>query len=417
VSKEHNTDRSWATGAEEPGSFLDPASWHPPSGEPAAPAPRKQGGWRAYTAVIAVALVLGAAAGAVVSAALGGLFTNSRTVVFRFPANTSILPQVGSTTAILRRVLPAVVGIRSVSETSAVCPQLGGGTQVDEGTGMIVSPGGEVLTNNHVIAGAVSIRVSLYGRRRSVPASVVGTDQARDIAVLRIDTGTRLPTVRFGSSAATGVGDDVLAVGNALGLALDSPSVTEGIVSAKGRTIVAGDGCRNETLTGMLQTDAAINPGNSGGPLLNSAGKVVGMNTAVATDSPGNAPAENIGFAIPIDNVKPLLAHLRRGAGRAGRGYVGVVVESPDASLRASCSLPARPGAVVVGVAPATPAQRAGIDQCDLITSVDGRNVGSARGLTAALRGTHAGDVVRVGLYRAGRSMVVDLRLGAFPAT
>jgi serine protease Do len=186
---------------------------------------------------------------------------------------------------------------------------------VDEGTGMIITSTGEVITNNHVIADAKSISVKVPGHSGTYSASVVGTDPTDDVALLQLHGISNLPTVTFGNSSHVVVGERVLAIGNALGLG-GSPTVTSGIVSALGRTVSASDPVTglHETLTNMIQTDAPINPGNSGGPLVNMKGHVIGMDTAAATSAgPGNGSAQDIGFAIPVNRIEHLLPLLRKG--------------------------------------------------------------------------------------------------------
>jgi S1-C subfamily serine protease len=227
------------------------------------------------------------------------------------PAGTT---GVGDPQAILAHVLPAVVSVDAAASPAGISAgHFGRGA----GTGMIVSRDGLVLTNAHVIGGARTVSVTLYGQSHPLTAKVVGTDPALDVALLQIEGGVRpFPTVVLGDSATTRQGDDVLAVGNTLALA-GGPTVTEGIVSAEGRSVStpAGPGRPAEHLTGLIQTDAPINAGNSGGPLVDAAAEVIGMNTVVAESAPGNAPAQNVGFAIPVDELKPVLARLERGAG------------------------------------------------------------------------------------------------------
>jgi len=184
------------------------------------------------------------------------------------------------------------------------------------GTGMIIRSSGVVLTNNHVIAGATSITVTLVGETESHPARVIGTDPGRDIALIQIEGMTGgLPTVTLGNSSMAVQGDGVIAIGNALALA-GGPTVTEGIVSAENRSLTTQNesGALVEHLTGLIQTDAPINPGNSGGPLVDSRGDVIAMNTAVATSSAGNAPAQNVGFAIATNSIRPVIASIMLGA-------------------------------------------------------------------------------------------------------
>lgn len=263
--------------------------------------PRTRAGWAGVT--LASALVGGS-----IGAALAMLVTSgSETTIVReyFPTPPGPL-HVGDVQSVLAKVLPAVVSI----DTSGFRSGVGGFVQ-GAGTGMIIEPTGIVVTNNHVIAGATRVTVTLYGQTRQFPAKVIGTDPPKDVALVQIEgAGSSLPTVSLGDSNTAAQGDGVLAIGNALALA-GGPTVTEGIVSAKGRSLSATtDAGATENLTGLIQTDAPINPGNSGGPLVNASGQVIAMNTAVATSSQGNAPAQNVGFAIAVDAIRPIIAEL-----------------------------------------------------------------------------------------------------------
>ncbi len=182
------------------------------------------------------------------------------------------------------------------------------------GTGMVLTSHGLVLTNNHVIDGAASVTVALDNSTKQLPATVIGADPDKDVALLQIQNVSDLPVVTFGNSSKVQVGDEVVAIGNALALG-DNASVTSGIVSALGRQVTAGDssGSGSETLNNMIQTDAAINPGNSGGALLNSSGEVIGMNTAAAGTTSDGTSAQNIGFAIPSSELESLISGLRSG--------------------------------------------------------------------------------------------------------
>jgi putative serine protease PepD len=256
--------------------------------------------------VALVAALIGAIAG-------GGLVAvfasrSPQTIVREYFPSAAASVRFGDIQAILASVLPAVVSINTSSFRGS--NGLGGFVE-GAGTGMIIEASGVVLTNNHVIAGAQTVMVTLYGQTKPFPAQVIGTNSVKDIALVQIEgAGNSLPTVRFGNSNTAKQGDGVLAIGNALALA-GGPTVTEGIVSAKDRSLTAtADDGRPEYLTGLIQTDAPINPGNSGGPLVNSSGEVVAMNTAVATSSQGNAPAQNVGFAIAIDEIRTIVAQI-----------------------------------------------------------------------------------------------------------
>jgi S1-C subfamily serine protease len=268
--------------------------------------PRGVPGWLALAGVAALV-------GALVGAALALLAASRAPVTIvegRFPSESSGASVVGDVQAVLARVLPAVVSIETTGVARGV-PFRGAGT------GMIIRASGVVLTNNHVISGARSITVTLFGQSVGYPARVIGALPSRDIALLQIEgVGSRLPTVALGDSATVEQGDGVLAIGNALGLA-GGPTVTEGIVSATDRSLVTTNesGTLTEHLTGLIQTDAPINPGNSGGPLVDAQAQVIGMNTAVATSPQGNAPAQDVGFAISVDSIKPAIAAILAKAG------------------------------------------------------------------------------------------------------
>lgn len=270
--------------------------------------PRTTPGW--FGVALVAALV-----GAVAGGGLVAVFTSRspQTIVREYFPTKGQKVQVGDVQSILASVLPAVVSIDTSSFRGV--GDLGSYVQ-GAGTGMIIKPSGVILTNNHVIEGAQTVTVTLYGQVKQFPAKIIGTDALKDIALVQVEgAGHALPTVRFGNSKAAQQGDGVLAIGNALALA-GGPTVTEGIVSALNRSLIATtDNGTSENLTGLIQTDAPINPGNSGGPLVNSSGLVVAMNTAVATSSQGNAPAQNVGFAIAVDEIRAIVAQILQHAG------------------------------------------------------------------------------------------------------
>jgi S1-C subfamily serine protease len=283
---------------------------------------------------------------------------------------------------ILAKIEPSVVDIYASSRRES-----------GEGTGIIISPDGYILTNAHVVSGASKVTVGVAGTSKTLPATVIGADEANDVALIKVDNGSGLPAAELGRSADMKVGDDVVAIGNALGLRGD-PTVTRGIVSALNRTV--------ENLTGMIQTDAAINPGNSGGPLVNSAGQVIGINTAVAADG-----AQNIGFAIPIDKAKSLADRLKTGQGPAPTAFLGVsTTETSDGSA----------GALVVSLVAGGPAQKAGINVDDLIVTFDGKPVSSADTLSGLVQQRQPGDTGQVVVERNGSSRTVSVTLGTKPA-
>ena len=306
-------------------------------GRPAKTAPRllrarlrlERAHLRAWVAVVVLAAVVGG--GAAVGAGLGivAAIHDADTTIVRFSPNTSVFKHMDDVKSVLAKVLPSVVTIQAFAPSCEQGATIGP-VAVDEGTGMILTSSGEILTNNHVVANASEIKVTLYRGKRAYPATLVGTDPADDVALLKLPGLRSLPAVSLARSGGAQVGEEVLAIGNALALSQSTPSVTEGIISAKGRSIrTGGDNCAGtESLQGLIQTQAAINAGNSGGPLVDSAGQVIGMNTAAAANAANNAPTQNIGFAIPIGSIESLLGGLRVG-GSVGRpkAFLGVEVE------------------------------------------------------------------------------------------
>ncbi len=298
---------------------------------------------RQWLAVAIVAAIVGAAVGAGVATGFSKNSVNNGVTIHESNSTPGAAVLSGNVTIpeLVKDVIPAVVSIDVKS----------GGNE-DEGTGMIITSNGEVVTNNHVIelfssgGGSGSITVTQYGQTKPEPATLIGDDATKDVALLRINNASNLKTVTFGSSAKTEVGDAVVAIGNALGLAAGTPTVTSGIVSALGRSVTAGgEGTASENLTNLIQTDAAINPGNSGGPLIDTAGQVIGMNTAVAGTSNDGSNAQNIGFAIPIASVESLIPQLEKGGTiTSGGGYLGVDITSPDVRLATAVRVHAHVG-------------------------------------------------------------------------
>lgn len=281
--------------------------------------------------------------------------------------------------AVLAAVAPSVVQIEIETEDSA----FGGG----QGTGFIISPDGQVVTNAHVVENAVTIKVMLSdGTVKS--AELVQKDPSRDLAVLKID-GDNLPSARLGNSAEVEVGDEVLAIGNALGLG-DTPTVTTGIVSALDRQLqLAG-----KRLTHLIQTDAAINPGNSGGPLVNANGEVIGVNTAIA----GNA--DGIGFAISIDHARPVIETLQTGE-VPKRPLLGVNimgVEMLDETSRRQYDIyeGVETGVVIVALVEDGAANAAGLRVGEVVTKFDGVEIETVDDLVDAVKESEIGRVVKV---------------------
>jgi putative serine protease PepD len=379
---------------------------------------------RTWVWVVVLTAAVAAVIGSVVGAEVGS--NSQQTIVKQFFPNSSALTKPQDVQEILAKVEPAVV---SINADAAGRGSASGDIVEAAGSGMVLTSTGEVLTNNHVVAGATTVTVTLFGQTTAQPSRVLGTDPAQDLALVQIDHASGLPTVNLGDSSQARVGDSVLAIGNALALA-GGPTVTEGIVSAEGRSLTAqNDSGQTENLTGLLQTDAAINPGNSGGPLVDSEGQVIGMNTAVASSSTGNAPTEDIGFAIAVDSIKPRLAQLRRG-GTGGTGpatpalvpaanaaYMGVIVGTVTPAFQQADHLTPSSGALVVSVESGSPAQTAGLHANDVIVSFNGATIQSPQDLTAAIHPLTAGDHVVVGVYRGTAHFSLGVTLGARPPT
>jgi putative serine protease PepD len=278
--------------------------------------------------------------------------------------------------AILAKVEPAVVDIQSRAARG-----------VGEGTGVVVNAAeGLILTNAHVVEGGREVTVTAPTDKQARTATVIGADAERDIAVLKVDSAG-LVGAELGRSADVQVGDDVVAIGNALGLRGD-PSVTRGIVSGLGRSV--------GNLTGMVQTDAAINPGNSGGPLVNSSGQVIGINTAIA------GQAQNIGFAIPIDTARSIIDRLVSGQAAGPAGFLGVSTAAADDGS---------PGAVVAEVSPGSPAANAGIEVGDRIVAVDGQAVPGPAELRGVVQARSPDQTVKVTVVRGGQEKTFDVKL------
>ncbi len=330
------------------------------------------------------------------------------------------------TAAVAKAVEPAVVDVNTTLD-----PLGGDGATGGAGTGMIVSPSGVIVTNNHVVSGADQVMVVIPGHG-TYPATFVGSDPTGDIAVIKVNGLSGLPTIKWGDSSTVQVGTPVVAIGNALGLG-GQPTVTQGIISATNRTITAQDetGANPETLHGLLQTDAPIAPGNSGGPLVNAAAQVIGMDTAAA--SAGSVGA-TLGFAIPSNRVKAIAGEIEAHKDVANFVYgrsAFLGVEAVASSQLANNPFgfgpfgfggfgigplsATKPGVVVEAVDPGSGAARAGIQAGDEITAVDGKPVTTTAALSKAVKAHKPGQVVALTVFTGYGSEVLHVRLSEGP--
>ena len=274
--------------------------------------------------------------------------------------------------------------------------QLGGGEPQERevtslGSGFVIDPSGYVVTNNHVVMHADEITV-IFADNTHLPAKLIGRDPKTDLALLKVTPAKPLTYVRLGDSDAMKVGDWVIAVGNPFGL---GGSVSAGIVSARGRNINAGP------FDDFIQTDAAINRGNSGGPLFNTAGEVIGINSAIFSPNGNNI---GIGFAIPTSLAKPVLAQLRE-QGHVHRAALGVKIQEVSDEIANSIGMSNPHGAMVLEVTPGSPAEKAGVQAGDVITSFDGTEIKEMRNLPRAVADTKIGKTVDVKLLRKGHEL------------
>jgi Do/DeqQ family serine protease len=336
-------------------------------------------------------------------------------------STTSINTSQTSYADLVSRISPAVVTIRSTERARQAqqfpfmddpslreffgngAPQQQAPERVQGvGSGVIVNSDGYILTNHHVVDGAVDIRVELTDNR-SFKAKLVGSDQPSDLAVLKIEA-QNLPTLSLGDSDKVRVGDFVLAVGNPLGI---GQTVTSGIISAKGRQTGLSDGSFED----FLQTDAAINRGNSGGALVNTTGELVGINSQILSPSGGSI---GIGFAIPSNMAKTVMDQLLK-TGKVRRGMLGVTIQRVDADLASSLDLPAARGAIVTSVAAAGPAEKAGLKRGDVIVRVNNQSVVDPNSLRNLVASNAPGSTVKVSALRDGREQNFQVALAELP--
>ncbi|WP_440107468.1 trypsin-like peptidase domain-containing protein [Acidovorax sp. BL-A-41-H1] len=327
------------------------------------------------------------------------------------PATPAAQPVAGSFSVAARKAAPAVVSIntsKAVRHPRSNDPWFqfffgdqGSQAQAGLGSGVIVSPDGYILTNNHVVEGADEIEVTLNDSRRA-RAKVIGTDPDTDLAILRIELD-KLPVIVLGNSDALAVGDQVLAIGNPFGV---GQTVTSGIVSALGRTQLGIN-----TFENFIQTDAAINPGNSGGALVDVNGNLMGINTAIYSRSGGSM---GIGFAIPVSTARLVLDGIVKD-GQVTRGWIGVEPNELSPELAETFGVKATEGVIITGVLQDGPAAQAGMRPGDVIVRVDGKNVANVSELLTAVAALKPGETSPFVVQRGDKMVELNISPGVRP--
>jgi S1-C subfamily serine protease len=393
-----------------PPAVNDRPSWQSPpawSTRPTVTGPTSPGNGPAYLPVAAVALVVGIVSGSLSALAVANLVhpsdgTSGAGFAQASFAGTVQLQESSAVITAVKEVAPAVVTISSRASGSE-----------GVGSGFIFNANGWILTNKHVVADADTLSVRLNDTR-TFPASVYGIDTLTDLAIVKINAKD-LPVATLGVSSGLKPGQLAIAIGNPLGTFENT--VTTGVVSGLGRQITAGGGSSQaaEQLNNLIQTDAAINPGNSGGPLVDSSGEVIGINTAV------NENAQGIGFAIPIDVAKPILAQALANR-KLTRPWIGVYYQPVTKQLAATDHLGVDYGALVGSSDPSTPAvfpgspgDSAGLRKGDVILSVDGARVDTDHELSMRILPHEPGDSITLQVRRDGQTLQVKVTLGTLP--
>jgi serine protease Do len=390
-------------------------TWDTPAWSGASPhaaSPHQQRGM-GVVPVVTIALVTAIVSGSLSAAAVANLLRSGSGGVLNQPTGSSVsqvnIDENSATITAVARVMPAVVLIESTSNGGV----LGGANGI--GSGFIFDANGWILTNKHVVEGADKIDVQLNDSR-VFSGRVYGIDTLTDLAIVKIDA-TGLPVAPLGSSDELELGQLAIAIGNPLGNFENT--VTTGVVSGLGRQIQAGDssGSSSEQLNNLIQTDAAINPGNSGGPLINSAGQVIGINTAV------NQDAQGIGFAIPISVARPILLLALDGKPIA-RPWIGVYYTLVTAQVAEDQGLSVDHGVLInasssgaPGVFPGSPAEKAGLADGDIVVAVDGEAVDADHDLGTRVLPHVPGDTVTLSVVRGGRTIEIKVTLGTLPAS
>ena len=392
---------------ETPGEFQTPPVMPPVN-------PRRPGGKVRTGAIIALTLVLVLIFG--VGLFAGWQFGRSGTAIAN-PSSGSL--QTGSTPA---APVPALTGnnLQAVREAviakvrpSVVEVNVSSSNGSGIGSGVIIDKRGYIVTNNHVVNGAQNIQVVLYNGTK-LQAQLVGTDPADDLAIVKITPpSSGLNVATLGDSSKLQVGQDVLAIGNPLGI---TQTVTNGIISALGRSVNEGQG--GGTIPNAIQTDAPINPGNSGGALVDMQGNVIGIPTLTAIDPEFNTPANGVGFAIPSNRVAYIAPQIIANGSvtHTGRAYLGVSLADVDATLAAQQNLSVDHGALIVNVVSGAPAASAGLRAGDVIVQINNSPVNDTQSLSDILVNMNPGTTAAVKVYRGSQQLTINVKLGELPA-
>jgi serine protease Do len=359
-----------------------------------------------------VGLILLCILGAIIGSRLFNALENNTSLTGRDTVkddgNKIVTQEEENVANLVNKVSPTVVSIVTTSQGDSF---YGPTVESGAGTGIIVGKDGYVMTNKHVVSGTNEVGVVLTDGTTYENVKVIGSDPLNDIAFLKIDGVKDLPAAELGDSGSIRVGQKVVAIGNSLGQYQNT--VTSGIISGTGRPISAQDGETVENLNDLIQTDAAINPGNSGGPLLNLAGQVIGINTAIIED------AQGIGFAIPVNTTKGLLKGVLAGKG-VERAYLGINYIPITADVVKRFDLKVKQGAYVhnaEGQSPivgGSPADKAGVKEGDIVTRVNGVDLGSSAGLSSLVAEYAPGDTVELTVMRDGREATLRVTLAKY---
>jgi S1-C subfamily serine protease len=392
--------------------------------------------------LLAALLGGGVAAGVTTVLDDGGGGDGHTTTVIRQPAvasqgangeNRSNVGEGLTAADIYKRYAPGVVFVRSeiIAQTNNPFDPFGGAQKSEAtGSGFVIDASGDILTNNHVIDGATPGSITVqFADKKTIKAQVVGKDPSTDLALLKVDPeGLALKALPLGSSKDVHVGDPTIAIGNPFGL---DRTLTTGVVSALQRQIQAPNGF---AIKDVIQTDAAINPGNSGGPLIDAAGRVIGINSQIETGGNGSSGNVGIGFAVPIDTAKSILETLKHGE-TVQRAYLGVTSLTIDGQLDA-LNMPVSHGALVQTVEGGSPAAQAGLKAGDLpatlpgsgasgaivlggdiITKVDGKAITTSDQLSQLVSGHRPGDAIKIEIVRKKQTKTLTVTLGKRPST